>query len=110
MKPMILLVSCLLLGQTQAASFFRSGEDLGDLGAPLATQLHADKQAFAMGYVAGTADATSGVTWCPGGAVTEDRIYFAVGRFMRTHPGSLKRNAATIVSEALAADFPCGKK
>lgn len=110
MNKMLCLMICVMLGQAQAAGFFRNGDDLEDLGAVLGARAHPETKAFASGYVAGVADATVGVTWCPTPQVTEETIDRTVARFMQSHPESLRRSAATIVGEALTAEFPCEKK
>jgi hypothetical protein len=105
------LLSCMLFGQAHATSYFlRGGEDLEELDAALASKLHVDKPAFAKGYVAGAADATAGVTWCPNSDVTEEQIFHAVAKFMKNHRESVNRGAVAIVGEALVTDFPCNKK
>jgi hypothetical protein len=110
MKTVLCLLSCLLIGQVHATSYFRSGEDLEELDAALASKLHVDKPAFAKGYVAGAADATAGVNWCPNAHVPEEQIFHVVAKFMTDHPESRKRSAVNIVDDALVAAFPCNKK
>lgn len=110
MKKRFFLLLIMTLGQAQAAGYFRSGDDLEELGASLASKLHLDKPTFAKGYVAGVADATFGVSWCPNSKVTEDRIFQTVSQFMKSHPSYLNQRAATVVGDALAAEFPCDKK
>lgn len=110
MKKIFFLLTLMFLGQAQAAGSFRSVSDLEELGASLAPKLHGDKPTFAKGYVAGVADATFGVSWCPNSQVTEDQIFKAITQFMKSHPESLNRGAAIIVGDALSADYPCDKK
>jgi hypothetical protein len=110
MKTIFFLLSCLIFGQAQATGYFRSGGDLEELGAVLAPRLRVDKPAFTQGYVAGVADATAGVSWCPTPQLTEEQVYQLVAKFMKNHPEYLNRSAATIVGDALVADFPCDKK
>lgn len=111
MKKLLCLLLCALAGQAQATGYFRSGSDLEELDAILALPWgHVGRVTFAKGYVAGVADATSGITWCPNSQVTEELIFNSVSKFMRSHAASLNRGAATIVGDALAADYPCDKK
>lgn len=110
MKKVLCLLLFLFAGQVQATGYFRSGSDLEELDVILAPLEHVGKATFAKGYVAGVADATIGTTWCPNASVTEEQIFHAVSKFMATHSESLNRSAATIVGDALAADYPCDKK
>lgn len=110
MKRLLFLLSFMTLGQVHAAGYFRSGDDLDELGTSLASRLHVDKPTFAKGYVAGVADATFAVSWCPSSQVTEDRIFQTVSQFMKSHPDYVNQHAATVVGNALAAEFPCNKK
>ena len=110
MKNLLFLLSFMILGQAQAAGYFRNGGDLEELGTSLASKLHLDKPTFAKGYVAGVADATFGVSWCPNPKVTEDRIFQTVSQFMKSHPDYVNQRAAAVVSNALAAEFPCNQK
>jgi len=110
MKSFLFFLSFMALGHAQAAGYFRSGGDLEELGTSLASKLHVDKPTFAKGYVAGVADATFGVSWCPNDVVTEDRIFHTVSQFMKSHPDYVNQRAATVVGDALAAEFPCKKK
>ena len=109
-KAMIFLLSWMLLGQAQAAGYYRSDGDLEELSAILTTRFHVDKPAFTQGYVVGAADATAGISWCPTPQTSEDQIYHAVAKFMRDHPEVMNRSAAAGVSAALKTEFPCGKK
>ena len=110
MKRLLFLLSFMALGQAQAAGYFRSGGDLEELGTNLASKLNVDKPTFAKGYVAGVADATFGISWCPNSQVTEDRIFQAVSQFMKSHPDYVNQRAAAVVGNALVAEFPCNKK
>lgn len=110
MKKILCLLSLSLLGQAHAAGYFRSGSDLEALSVVLASMKHTHKASFAKGYVSGVADATLGSAWCPDALTTEEQTCRIVADFIRTHPGAMKLNAATIVVEALAADSPCEKK
>jgi hypothetical protein len=110
MKKLFFLLSFMTLGQAQATGYFRSGGDLEELGASLASKLNVDKPTFAKGYVAGVAEATLGVSWCPKSQVTEERIFQTVSQFMKSHPDYVNQRATAVVGDALAAEFPCGKK
>ena len=110
MKKLLFLLSFMTLGQAQAAGYFRNGGDLEELGTSLTSKLHVDKPTFAKGYVAGVADATFGVSWCPDSQVTERSIFQTVSQFMQSHPDYLNQRAAAVVGNALAAEFPCTKK
>jgi hypothetical protein len=110
MKRLLFLLSFVTLGQAHAAGYFRSGGDLEELGASLASMLHVDKPTFAKAYVAGVADATFGVSWCPKSQVTEERILQTVSQFMKSHPDYVNQRAAAVVGDALATEFPCDKK
>jgi hypothetical protein len=110
MKKLLFLLSLVISGQAQAAGYFRSGGDLEELGASLASRLQVDKPTFAKGYVAGVADATFGVSWCPKSQVTEERIFQSVSQFMKSHPNYVNQRAAAVVGNALATEFPCNKK
>lgn len=110
MKNSFFILSLMLFTQAHAAGYFRSGDDLDELAKALASMGHVDKALFAKGYVAGVADATSGMSWCPTAQATEEQLYYAVAAYMKAHPESLKRGAAGIVGDALASEFPCGKK
>jgi hypothetical protein len=110
MKRGFFLLSLLMLGQAHAAGYFRNGGDLEELGTSVASRLHVDKPTFAKGYVAGVADATFGVSWCPKSKVTEEHIFQTLTQFMQSHPDYVTQRAATVVGDALAAEFPCDKK
>lgn len=110
MNKMLCLMICIILGQAQAAGFFRNGDDLEDFGVVIGVRVHTEKRAFANGYVSGVADATVGQSWCPGSQVTEEAIYHTVAKFIQAHPESLRHSAAAIVGEALMTEFPCEKK
>ncbi|MCK9388701.1 MAG: hypothetical protein M0Q22_09980 [Sulfuritalea sp.] len=110
MKILFFLSLFMTLGQAQAAGYFRSGGDLEELVTSLASKLHVDKPTFAKGYVAGVADATFGVSWCPKSQVTEERIFQTVSQFIKSHPDYLNQRAASVVGDALATEFPCNKK
>ena len=110
MNKTFCLILCLLLGQAQATSFFRSGDDLEGLGGMLGAHGQTEKRAFAEGYVAGVADATAGQAWCPVAQSSEELIQRSVVRYMQAHPELLPRGGASIVTAALGADYPCEKK
>lgn len=110
MKKLLCLVSLTVLSQAHAAGYFRSGTDLEELEVVLASMGHVGKALFAKGYVSGVADATSGQSWCPISRTTEDQLYRSIADFITAHPKTMNRSAATIVVDALAAEFPCDKK
>jgi hypothetical protein len=110
MKKLLVLLALLNLSSAQATGFFRSGSDLGALGVTLAPRFHDESASFAKGYVAGVADTTISRTWCPKSQVTEEQINQIVANFIAGHPETQKRNAATIVTEALSTEFPCEKE
>ena len=110
MKTMLALLSCMFISQAQATGYFRSGDDLGDLGAAIASRAHVDKQAFAKGYVAGVADAITGTVSCPSPNISEYQIYYTVAKYMKDRPEAMNHSAATLVSDALANAYPCHQK
>lgn len=65
-----------------------------------------------MGYVVGVADASSGITWCPGGArnrVSVGQIASTVLQYMSNNPDKWHLEAAALVMNALQQAFPCKK-
>lgn len=110
MKKLLILLSFLTIGQAWATGFYRYDADLEELGATVASRLHGGKATFAKGYVAGVADATFKVSWCPKSQVTEEYIFQTVNDYIQAKPDRLNQRAVTVVTDALAAVFPCNKK
>ncbi|TKT75913.1 hypothetical protein XW59_018375 [Aquamicrobium sp. LC103] len=64
--------------------------------------------ARANSYIAGVADITSGTRWCGAGRALPHELADKVYTYSRTlGPERLKENASMLVTEALAAAFPC---
>lgn len=67
--------------------------------------------ARAMAYIAGVADATSGVRWCAAGNVLRHELVDRIYTYLRTLASDrLKGSASSLVVEGLAEAFPCRAK
>ncbi len=110
MKKLLTLSSFLIISQAWATGFYRYDADLEELGASVASRLRGDRPTFAKGYVTGVADATFSVSWCPKSEVTEEYIFQTVNQYIQANPDRLNQRAATVVTDALAAVFPCHKR
>ena len=61
------------------------------------------------GYIAGVADATSGIAWCNAGSILPHELTDQVYSHLRgISPERLKGKASILVVEGLASIFPCG--
>jgi hypothetical protein len=60
----------------------------------------------AMGYIEGVADASIGVSWCPGGKPVPHELPYVVVEEVEKS-GQLDRDAAALVLAALARLYPC---
>ena len=77
-------------------------------GTPKEEPARISSSARANAYIAGVADATSGVKWCAAGKVLPHELADRVYSYSRTlGPERLKDNASILVTEALAVEFPC---
>lgn len=66
------------------------------------------KRERAMGYIDGVMDAGLGRQWCPAGKrVSHEMNYLVTEEISRLPKAELDRNAAALVSTALARLFPC---
>jgi hypothetical protein len=67
-------------------------------------------EAICFGYVSGVIDTNSGVFVCPPSSVTLQQAVDIVKKYINENPAQLHKSADTIVTMAIAKDFPCKKK
>lgn len=101
----LLIVTALLCGgaQAQPSSIFYTGQELHlKFGSDRAT---------ALAYIAGAADAQSGVTVCiPPGQVTLGQVGDMVKQALERAPSERHMSADIYVQVALEKRWPCAKK
>ena len=101
----LLLAAALLCGGTQAqpSSILYSGQELYN-------KLNNDRLS-AMGYIAGVADAQSGVTICiPPGQVTLGQMSDMVKQSLERLPSERHLSADIFVQATLEKRWPCAKR
>lgn len=64
----------------------------------------------AIGYVAGAADAITGVYWCPPAGVTLGQAFDLTQRLLEAAPAERHQTADTFVRAALSRAFPCQRQ
>jgi len=62
------------------------------------------------GYITGVIDSHSSVFVCPPATVTAQQAVDMVRKYITENPAQLHKSADTIVTMAIAKDFPCKKK
>lgn len=84
------------------AEFMDGNKLLSDLQSP-----HADERMFAMGYIAGVADAGRGTISCPHPNVTIGQMRDAVRQHLDSTPTLRHHAADVIVNYVLKRAWPC---
>ena len=67
-------------------------------------------QIYAIGYVAGVADAGYGVAWCPPNAVTTGQVVDMTKALLEKSPADRHRPADVFVRAVTQAAFPCSRQ
>jgi len=65
---------------------------------------------FCIGYVAGVVDAQTNIMVCPPTNSTVGQMEAIVKKYISENPSQLHKSADTVVTIAIAKDFPCKKK
>jgi len=99
----LLIITALLCGGAQAQSIMYTGQDLH--------VRMTSSPALANGYIAGVADAYSGVTICiPPNTVTLGQMSDMVKQTLERVPSERHLPAEVFVQAALSKRWPCAKK
>lgn len=99
----LMLTAALICGPAHAE--FMTGNELLNR---FNTESYAD-QGFAMGFVAGVADAMDNILLCmPEGATVGQARDIAI-RYLRNNPQSRHRGASALVVDALSGAWPCAR-
>ncbi|MBJ3590308.1 hypothetical protein JGC56_03915 [Salmonella enterica subsp. enterica serovar Saintpaul] len=65
--------------------------------------------AYYQGFINGTADSSSGSSWCssPGETISNAQLYDVVGQYLTNHPEKRSQPGNIIINDALSSAFPC---
>ena len=103
MKKLLLLLA--FVSASASAEFMDGNKLLFDL-----QSAHADERMFAMGYIAGVADAGRGTQSCPQPNVTIGQMRDAVRQHLEITPTLRHFSADIIVNHVLGKAWPCPKR
>lgn len=103
MKKLFLLLA--FVSASASAEFMDGNKLLSDLQSP-----HTDERMFALGYIAGVADAGRGTQSCPHPNVTIGQMRDAVRQHLDATPTLRHFTADVIVNHVLGKAWPCPKR
>ena len=100
----IIIIAALFCGSAHA-EFMDGNKLLSDMQSP-----HSDERMFAMGYIAGVADAGRSTISCPHANVTIGQMRDAVRQHLEVTPTLRHHTADVIVNYVLGKAWPCPKR
>jgi len=110
MKKISVCVSALAIFASQAACAFTGNDLIKWLHEYENDRISTFSGGLYLGYVAGIADTTNGLAFCPNGDVTNGQNAAVVAKWLRKNPERWTEEASMLILTALQASYPSCKR